>query len=101
MGTMTNPMRRVCSYCKLEYGKGEPGAGVTHGMCPACSDLLQALERVGYTLSEANDLVIGVSEGKTNPYNWPLPAKPIGTAKVLALLGALIDWDAAHHQEQE
>jgi hypothetical protein len=99
---MTNPLRRVCSYCKVEYQKGEPGAGVSHGMCPACEKLLEALEKIGYTLSEANDLVIGVSERKTNPYNWPpLPAKPIGTAKVVAILGALIDWYEAHYQEQE
>jgi hypothetical protein len=92
-----NPLSRVCSYCKVEYAKGEPGARVSHGICPACNRLLVAMQEAGYTAGQANDLVAGMAEGKDNPHEW---AKAIlEPEKLPELLGALSDWHAAHHRE--
>jgi hypothetical protein len=95
-----NPMRRVCAYCQVEYAKGEPGARVSHGICPACNRLLVAMQEAGYTAGQANDLVAGMAEGKDNPHDWALP-RPVAPERLPELLGALSDWHAAHHQDEE
>lgn len=29
-------LRKVCAWCNAIIDEGDPGAGVTHGMCEAC-----------------------------------------------------------------
>jgi hypothetical protein len=105
-----SPLRRVCSYCKVEYAKGELGARASHGICPACVKLLDALQAAGYGAGQANDILLGLATGKAEPYDWPrffvallgwpLPALgPRGSLPDLA--SALVDWHAAHHQDEE
>jgi hypothetical protein len=93
-----NPAR-VCSYCKVEYEKGEPGARVSHGMCPACVKLLDALQAAGYGAGQANDILIEIAEGKDSPYGVFGGAPR--AQNIPRLLGALVDWHAAHHQDEE
>lgn len=44
---MTEMMRRVCSYCKLDMGeKPDPAGMTTHGICPECAVRWKAADEI-------------------------------------------------------